>query len=220
MLERIFFHDILNTAGNLKMISEMLLSNGDEIEREHLIAILSKVSTELVDEIEAQKQLYAAETGSLRLNNTELTTHEIFSTIIDQFNTDHHRNQVLRIGDGSTDTAFVSDRSLLVRIIKNMVKNALEASGENDTITLLSKKEGNILRFEVKNPAFISRDVQLQIFKRSFSTKSLDRGLGTYSMKILGENYLKGRVYFTSSEKKGTIFFFDLPLSTESTLPA
>jgi sensor histidine kinase regulating citrate/malate metabolism len=53
----------------------------------------------------------------------------------------------------------------------------------------------------------------MQLFKRSFSTKGLDRGLGTYSMKILGERYLKGKVYFTTSEEDGTSFFFDLPLS-------
>jgi signal transduction histidine kinase len=50
------------------------------------------------------------------------------------------------------------------------------------------------------------REVQLQLFKRSFTTKGTGRGLGTYSMKLLTERYLKGRIAFTSSETDGTTF--------------
>ena len=38
----------------------------------------------------------------------------------------------------------------------------------------------------------VPEDVKLQIFQRSFSTKGPGRGLGTYSMKLLTERYLKG----------------------------
>ncbi len=50
------------------------------------------------------------------------------------------------------------------------------------------------------------REVQLQIFQRSFSTKGLGRGLGTYSVRLLTERYLKGSVSFTSSAEFGTTF--------------
>jgi len=52
---------------------------------------------------------------------------------------------------------------------------------------------------------------QLQIFRRSFSTKGIDRGMGTYSMKLLTE-YLQGEVSFTSSEENGTLFVARYPL--------
>ena len=67
----------------------------------------------------------------------------------------------------------------------------------------------------VHSPNFIPRNIQLQIFKRSFSTKGNDRGLVTYSMKLLGERYLKGKMHFISDEKAGTEFYFDLPLSNQ-----
>ena len=35
-------------------------------------------------------------------------------------------------------------------------------------------------------------------------------GLGTYSMKLFGEKYLKGKVWFESSKEKGTIFFIEI----------
>jgi sensor histidine kinase regulating citrate/malate metabolism len=48
------------------------------------------------------------------------------------------------------------------------------------------------------------------LFRRSFSTKGRGRGIGTYSMKLLGEKYLKGRVWFTSSPNAGTTFFIEV----------
>ena len=94
----------------------------------------------------------------------------------------------------------------------NMLKNALEASSNNDIITIGCKQTGKRIRFYVHNPKVIDEDVQLQIFQRSFSTKSIDRGLGTYSMKLLGERYLNGKVYFESNESEGTTFNFDLTM--------
>ena len=50
-------------------------------------------------------------------------------------------------------------------------------------------------------------DAQLQIFQRSFSTKcEPGRGLGTYSMKLLGERFMGGVVDFTSRAPEGTTF--------------
>ncbi len=44
------------------------------------------------------------------------------------------------------------------------------------------------------------------MFNRTFSTKGEGRGIGTYSIKLLTENYLKGTVSFVSNESKGTVF--------------
>ena len=52
--------------------------------------------------------------------------------------------------------------------------------------------------------------IQLQVFKRSFSTKAKDRGLGTYSVRLLTTKYLKGKVSFISNEPDGTIFYVEL----------
>jgi sensor histidine kinase regulating citrate/malate metabolism len=58
----------------------------------------------------------------------------------------------------------------------------------------------------VNNPTFMPRDVQLQVFKRSFSTKGTGRGIGTYSMRLLASKYLGGEVDFTTSQAEGTTF--------------
>ena len=91
-----------------------------------------------------------------------------------------------------------------------MIKNALEACAQGQIVTVASHAAGDSVNFSVHNPTYITRDVQLQLFKRSFSTKGAGRGLGTYSMKLLTERYLKGKIAFTSFEQEGTTFTLKL----------
>jgi len=50
------------------------------------------------------------------------------------------------------------------------------------------------------------------VFQRNFSTHDEPgRGLGTSSMKMLGEQLLGGHVSFISNEHDGTTFMFTLP---------
>jgi sensor histidine kinase regulating citrate/malate metabolism len=92
------------------------------------------------------------------------------------------------------------------------MKNALEASQNGDAVSVgIDNNEGKI-RFWVKNDQVIARDIQMQLFQRSFSTKGNGRGIGTYSIKLLTENYLKGKVSFVSNESDGTVFSIDLNL--------
>jgi len=106
--------------------------------------------------------------------------------------------------------SFESDPILLRRVLNNMVKNALEASTSGQTITIAVTKIDQKLKFSVHNTKFIPRNIEMQVFMRSFSTKGTQRGLGTYSMKILGEQHLGGIVDFTTSETDGTTFFIIL----------
>ena len=75
---------------------------------------------------------------------------------------------------------------------------------------------GEEVVFAVHNPAVIPEQVQLQMFQRSFSTKSQPgHGIGTYSMKLLGEQYLGGKVTFVSRFPEGTTFTLTLPKSRQ-----
>jgi signal transduction histidine kinase len=100
----------------------------------------------------------------------------------------------------------------LRRVLENMVKNALEATSGGMEVRLACERSQSSLVFSVHNPSYMPRSVQLQMFHRSFSTKGKGRGIGTYSMKLFGERYLKGKVWFSSTEDKGTTFYFSLPI--------
>jgi sensor histidine kinase regulating citrate/malate metabolism len=114
--------------------------------------------------------------------------------------------RILRLDAGSDDVTVVLDAAVLGRVLGNMIKNALEACAPGETATAGCRADGGAVQFWVHNPGVIAPAVQHQIFQRTFSTRGPDRGLGTYSMKLLGEGYLGGRVSFTSSEEGGTVF--------------
>jgi signal transduction histidine kinase len=104
-----------------------------------------------------------------------------------------------------------TDPTLIHRILVNLTKNALEASPKGEQVSLGAEAWAGGVRFWVKNQAMMPKQVRLQIFQRSFSTKGAGRGLGTYSVKLITERYLQGQVSFTSTPEEGTIFYVDLP---------
>jgi signal transduction histidine kinase len=112
------------------------------------------------------------------------------------------------------DVAFMSDPTLLGRVIGNLVKNALEATGEGGTVILDCFHTGSRVEFSVHNNGLIPHDAQLQIFQRSFTTKGAGRGLGTFGARMLTERYLNGDIAFESNEDDGTTFTVSYPFIT------
>jgi len=205
-LERIFFHDILNTAGGLRGSAELIREAGVE-ELDEFKDIILRLSNDLIEEIQAQRQLAAAENEELAIHPSAFETADILEEIVDLYG-GHQvaRERHIRIEDSAYEGRLITDRSLLRRVLGNMMKNALEASTPGDTVTLGCVAADQGVSFWVHNPGFIPLDIQLQIFQRSFSTKGSGRGLGTYSIKLLTERYLKGRVSFGTSPEEGTVF--------------
>ena len=214
-LEKIFYHDVLNSAGGISSLSESLLEDylrEDDIE---IIRLINAESNKLIQEIKYQKRLTNTEFGDLKVSLTKINAKAILEDLVKIYRNHESSEGKHIIIDGHVpDIDFVTDIVLLHRVIGNMVKNAMEATGVGETVTVSCAAERDAVLFAVSNNAIMEDEIQLQIFRRSFSTKGTGRGLGTYSMKLLGENYLKGKVWFESSKEKGTTFFLKIPLNT------
>ena len=171
---------------------------------------------QIIDEIGTQRLLAQAETKELIISLQPIDCLNFIQQIaLDlRFLSVAHGKKIV-VDKSSPDIRINSDPVLLRRILNNMVKNALEASTEGQTITISVVQVSKNVKFSVHNPKFIPREIEMQVFMRSFSTKGTQRGLGTYSMKILGEQHLGGTVDFSTSEAEGTTFFITLPNLTE-----
>ncbi len=212
-LERIFFHDILNTAGGVKSLLEMLRHADTREEADVLRRELERAVETLLGEITTQRELSAAERGELAVHSVPVSALRLLRDAAELFF--HHpvaEGKSIDILAESEEFILVVDEVLAKRILGNMLKNALEASQPGDRISLSCGKEGDRAFFTVHNHGFIDEHVALQIFQRSFSTKGGGRGLGTYGMKLLGETYLRGKVDFSSAPEGGTVFRLELPL--------
>ncbi|MBI5623603.1 MAG: sensor histidine kinase [Elusimicrobia bacterium] len=213
-LENLFFHDILNTAGAVRGAVEFL-GEVKPTEVESFRRLAENAADRLIEEIQSQRDLNAAERGELTVSHAPVSASRVVTEAAElykKFAADRGRELVAV--DAGEDAVFSSDRTLLLRVVGNMVKNALEASAEPGTVTVTRRKDASGVVFSVRNPEVMPEPVLRQVFQRSFSTKGgSGRGLGTYSMKLLGEVYLRGKVWFESSEGRGTTFSVRLPLS-------
>ena len=214
-LEQIFFHDILNTLNGLTSTLHLMKNFGEKIDMEKSLDQVQKIANTLVDEIRSQSLLMAAEENRLQSNISKFESKDLIEEMASIFvDSPIAEKKEIIIDSDSDNMEIKSDRTLIGRILNNMVKNALEAIPSGDQIILGVEKKDNSARFWVHNSGYIPKKIQLQIFNRSFSTKGRGRGLGTYSMKLLS-NLIDGNVFFETSKEKGTTFFAEFPISSK-----
>jgi signal transduction histidine kinase len=211
VLESLFNHDVSNTLQGLWAWGEILQSAA--IDPKEAGQKILEISLRLKQQLEYHRLLLAAEAGSFEVNLETLEIHEVFSRLKDLFAPRSlARQRRLILNPPVAEGSIHSDLELVLRILENMVTNALEASCLGEPVEIWSTREDGHASFHVRNPGMLDEEVALRIFQRSFSTKgSKGRGLGTYSMKLFGETYLGGRVSFKSSPKEGITFTLSLP---------
>ncbi len=214
ILERLFFHDIMNSAVGMRSLSE-LIPNVPEAEVSEISRMINTGANSMVMEIDNQKQLTAIESNELVPKMAPVNVSSLFQALAAIY-----KNHAVALGKHlifppvAATVSVDTDAVLLGRVLGNMIKNACEASVPDETITIGFECLNDLaVRFSVHNPAVMPREVQLQIFQRSFSTKGDGRGLGTYSIKLIVERYLHGSVGFSSNKDAGTCFYVNLPLS-------
>lgn len=215
-LERIFFHDILNTTTSLIYTSKML-QDAEPDELNDLVKMVNRIAATLNDEIQAQRTLSAAEDNQLAILVELVEVHYLLLEVAELYASNNlTKGRKIEIDADCAAVTITTDRVLLRRVVSNMVKNALEGCPAGSTVTLGCELAGEAVKIWVHNPGYMTREVQLQIFQRSFSTKGPGRGLGTYAIKLLTERYLKGKTTFSSSPENGIKFVVTLPLQYDA----
>lgn len=210
-LERTFFHDINNMLFGLVGASE-LLSRNDK--NNDLVRIIRQSALRLYKTVDIQRNLTKNDSSTYSLILEDVTIGQIHDEL-HAFYLNHpvKKNKYLKITVSNMTFSFSTDISLLQRILTNMITNALEASAVDGLVSVEISHTLKQLLIKVHNDQVIKPDIARRIFQRNFSTKGEPgRGVGTYSMKLFGEEVLSGKVGFTSTSEAGTIFQFKLPL--------
>ncbi|MEZ4389068.1 MAG: sensor histidine kinase [Candidatus Krumholzibacteriia bacterium] len=211
-LSRVFFHDVANLVQALQGACDML-PDASPGERAVLTKRAGSLVRRLAREITIQRALADTDGTTIPVHMTTLAAVAVLDEVRLRF-ADHPLafGKILAVTPPDADWHVVSDRSLLVRVLGNMVANALEATRRGGTVHLWCQRTGGRIRFCVHNDGAMPRDVALRVFQRRFTTKDgLGRGLGTFAMKLLGERHLGGTVDFESDPTTGTVFRIALP---------
>jgi tetratricopeptide (TPR) repeat protein len=169
----------------------------------------------LLGDVQTQRDLLKLDKQILVAEFSEIDSLDFIKMIIRRFSTDKTaEGKKIVIAKDSVSIRLKTVERLLRRSIINLLKNALEASSKDEKVIIGCDKDEDEIVFWVKNKVVLSEKIRSQIFKRFFSSKGIGRGLGTYTVKVLIEEHLNGRVNFESTEKTGTIFRIYLPLET------
>jgi len=105
------------------------------------------------------------------------------------------------------------DKTHLIRIITNLVKNAIQSveNIDNPKIEVKVKEDnGNVIINIADNGKGIEEVDKNKIFEPKFTTKSSGMGLGLPMIKNIVEAY-DGNITFTSELNKGTVFTVTIP---------
>ncbi|MDI1254769.1 MAG: ATP-binding protein [Flavobacterium sp.] len=108
------------------------------------------------------------------------------------------------------------DRTQLIRVITNLVKNAIQSIPENQEyksiVVWVKREENNVLITVEDNGVGIEPENSQYIFEPKFTTKTSGMGLGLGIIKNIIENY-KGTITFETKYGRGTVFTVSLPLT-------
>ncbi|KPA09396.1 Multi-sensor signal transduction histidine kinase, partial [Candidatus Magnetomorum sp. HK-1] len=114
--------------------------------------------------------------------------------------------------------SIMGEKTLIETLFANLIKNAIEASPDNQNISvniLTDQEEHKII---IHNQGMIPKDMQNRFFdKYATSGKKTGTGLGTYSAKLITKTH-GGKINFISNEKDGTQIIVSLPKSSQDSI--
>ncbi len=119
----------------------------------------------------------------------------------------------LEMPEGNEPMTVYADRSQLLRVFNNLIKNAIQAyeKGSTAIIKVGCTREDDRFKIEIADQGCgIPDKLKENIFIPYFSTKAKGMGLGLSMVKNIIEG-LRGRVWFSSREGEGSVFAFTLP---------
>jgi hypothetical protein len=208
LLERIFMHDARNLLMGLQGWSDQLSEETPSEAAQNVVRLVEQ----LLREIESQSVLLRAEIGDLRAHLRPVRVNHVMEALETMFhNHPCSKGKDLLVESEPGDRTLTTDEGLLVRVLGNMLKNALEDSPPGSQVRLWFERTVGGSAFHVHNPGSIPPLVAAHIFQPHFSSKGRNRGFGTYAMRLIGEHCLGGRVSFVTDAVAGTQFSVELP---------
>lgn len=152
-----------------------------------------------------------------------LEVFNVNDAILELINT--HQNQtkqkniLIQFTSTVQDLEFISDKDAIIRVLDNLLSNALKFSFPDKSIFVSLKVEKDEVIISIKDEGQgISEEDQQKMFRKfqKLSAKPTggenSTGLGLSIIKVLIEK-LKGKITFESQVGLGTTFFVHLPLN-------
>ncbi len=137
-----------------------------------------------------------------------LNVVEVTRLALDLFNEEY-----IKFSNGKERLVAKFDRTQLIRVVTNLVKNAIQAIASQtgpQIIVQVGETNGDVQIQVSDNGVGISEENRDKVFEPKFTTKSSGMGLGLAMVKNIVKTY-NGSITFTSQEDVGTTFTVTFP---------
>ena len=179
-----------------------------------LIQKLDDYSKTLIQQIDTMSSVASAFSNFATMpaqQNESLNVVDVVELTLDIFNEDY-----ITFESNKEEIIAKLDRTQLIRIITNLVKNAIQSipdeQQEKKILVAVNQIENNVIISVKDNGIGIDLYNQSYIFEPKFTTKTSGMGLGLGIIKNIIENY-KGTITFETEIGKGTTFIVSLPIT-------
>ena len=205
-------HEIKNPLTPMRLTVQSFQRKFEESDP-NLKQKLSDYTKTLIQQIDTMSSVASAFSNFASMpaqQNENLNVVEVVEFSLDIFNEEY-----IHFESEDQEIITIMDRTQLIRIITNLVKNAIQAipeEQEEKNITVAVKKQDNNVNISVKdNGTGIETENSAYIFEPKFTTKNSGMGLGLGIIKNIIENY-KGTITFDTTVGEGTTFTVTFPI--------
>jgi two-component system nitrogen regulation sensor histidine kinase NtrY len=207
-------HEIKNPLTPMKL-SVQYLQKAVDADSDNVKELSQHVASTLIQQIDQLAKIASDFSQFANISNTKLEKFDV-GDIVESLVTLYSADETLQIEMQKDEESYIiqADRTQINRLFTNLIKNAIEASSENEqkSIFIHVYNQMDTAVVSVKdNGSGIPEDMRNKIFVPNFTTKSSGTGLGLAICKGIVEKS-NGAIWFETEEGKGTTFFVSLPI--------
>jgi len=205
-------HEIKNPLTPMRLTVQSFLRKFDPDDPE-IHTKLKEYSHTIIQQIDTMSSIASAFSNYAKMpaqQDETLNVVKITKLALDIFNEEY-----IYFSSEETEIIAKFDRTQLIRVITNLVKNSIQAiEQKNPTdprIKVHVKREATMVIITVSdNGIGVLEENKDKIFEPKFTTKSSGMGLGLAMVKNIVETY-QGHISFTSETGENTIFRIEIP---------
>lgn len=214
-------HQLATPVSSIKWYTEMLrdgdLGKVTKQQKDHLTSMMG-VAVNLSDLVSMILDVSRIQLGRMHIEKQELDLNAFFKEILEIINPKSEQKKVkFEVSMPKKLPKAMLDRRYTHMTIENLLSNAIKYTPESGSVHFNVELRGNILYCEVKDTGVgIPKADQEKIFGKMFRATNVrneidGNGFGLYVAKGAVEAQ-GGKIWFESTEGKGTTFFVELPL--------
>ncbi|MFD0990630.1 ATP-binding protein [Mariniflexile jejuense] len=203
-------HEIKNPLTPMRLTVQNFQRKFDP-QDENIHLKLDEYSKTLIQQIDTMSSIASAFSNFAKMpaqQNETLNVVNIVRLALEIFNEDY-----IVFSAEKEEIIAKLDRTQLIRVVTNLVKNAIQAMPENEIPRIdikVSTVENNVVITVADNGSGVSEENIDKVFEPKFTTKTSGMGLGLAMVKNIVETY-KGSITFESKKDVGTTFKVAFP---------